>query len=318
MKENVTILSFDEVGKEMALHVKNVLAVVAAEYGHEFTITEKQGQDIDPDNNELTIACLSTEKQMGYINNGQYNAIVNPLKSYSVLNHFFPLKNKHGDQFNMVVIRQHKDSVLTDKSLEVAYQWALDRKHKITVADNAGESNAGLVTERIARLQQSYKEITIETLPVQKVAYEIITNPHQFDVLLVNDLAGDIIFNEAAAFCNAQILMPYLLLYNDTTTFVSVAAGNAMQELGKDTINPLNPIFAVAMMLYHKGFEAEATALKNAVNWTIYNGFLPKDIDTTNFYFATTLTELVCDYITGKIPDGVKKENIELRKSTII
>ena len=48
------------------------------------------------------------------------------------------------------------------------------------------------------------------------------------------------------------------------------------------------------------------------------NGFVTKDIDPANFYFTTTIGELISDYVADRIPDKVNKGNIELRKSTII
>ena len=58
--------------------------------------------------------------------------------------------------------------------------------------------------------------------------------------------------------------------------------------------------------------------VREAVEWTLSNGFVTKDIDPINFYFTSTLGELISDYVSGKVPGSVKKENIELRKSTII
>ena len=50
----------------------------------------------------------------------------------------------------------------------------------------------------------------------------------------------------------------------------------------------------------------------------LQNNFVTKDIDPVNFYFTSTIGDLIADYVSGKIPGSVKKENIELRKSTII
>jgi 3-isopropylmalate dehydrogenase len=54
------------------------------------------------------------------------------------------------------------------------------------------------------------------------------------------------------------------------------------------------------------------------VNWTLEHGFVTKDLDPVNFYFTSTIGELISDYVSGKIPGSIKKDNIELRKSTII
>ena len=72
------------------------------------------------------------------------------------------------------------------------------------------------------------------------------------------------------------------------------------------------------MLLDHLGLKAEADLLREAVNWTLMNGFVTKDIDPINFYFTTTVGELICDFIGNRIPSEVNQANIELRKSTII
>ncbi len=72
------------------------------------------------------------------------------------------------------------------------------------------------------------------------------------------------------------------------------------------------------MLLEHFSLKEEALLVREAVEWTLSNGFVTKDIEPVNFYFTSTLGELISDYVGGKIPGSVKKENIELKKSTII
>jgi 3-isopropylmalate dehydrogenase len=62
----------------------------------------------------------------------------------------------------------------------------------------------------------------------------------------------------------------------------------------------------------------EAELIRDAVDWTLQNGFVTKDIDPVNFYFTSTVGDLISDYVSGKIPGGVNRTNIEYRKSTII
>ena len=72
------------------------------------------------------------------------------------------------------------------------------------------------------------------------------------------------------------------------------------------------------MMLEYLNLNEEASIVKEAVSRTLENGFVTKDIDPVNFYFTSTIGDLVSDYVSGKMSEFVKKENIELRKSTII
>jgi 3-isopropylmalate dehydrogenase len=94
--------------------------------------------------------------------------------------------------------------------------------------------------------------------------------------------------------------------------------GSYPQAAGKDIANPLGSILSAAMMLDYFNLTDEATLVREAVNWTLGNSFVTKDIDPINFYFTSTVGELISDYVSGKIPGTVKQENIELRKSTII
>ena len=72
------------------------------------------------------------------------------------------------------------------------------------------------------------------------------------------------------------------------------------------------------MMLEYFGLRQEAQVVRDAVLWTLQNGFVTKDLDPTNFYFTTTIGELISDFAGGKNPASINKENIEIRKSTII
>ena len=72
------------------------------------------------------------------------------------------------------------------------------------------------------------------------------------------------------------------------------------------------------MMLDYFHLKEEAKLVREAVEWTIAHLFVTKDIDPINFYFTSTVGELICDYVCGRITGDINQQNIELRKSTII
>ena len=72
------------------------------------------------------------------------------------------------------------------------------------------------------------------------------------------------------------------------------------------------------MLLEYLELHEEAALVREAVDWTLQNNFVTKDIEPINFYFTSTIGELISDYIGNKISGMVNMENIELRKSTII
>ncbi len=152
---------------------------------------------------------------------------------------------------------------------------------------------------------------------VDNAAMQIIINPKQFDVVLTENMFGDIISDEASVISGSLGLLPSASIGNGSALFEPIH-GSYPQAAGKDIANPLGSILSTAMLLDHFELKEEADLVREAVNWTLQNGFVTKDIDPVNFYFTTTIGELISDYVQGKIPGSAKSENIEFNKSTII
>ncbi|HET9431874.1 MAG TPA: isocitrate/isopropylmalate family dehydrogenase, partial [Chitinophagaceae bacterium] len=169
----------------------------------------------------------------------------------------------------------------------------------------------------VQELSVEYPDVTLECLYVDNAAMQIILNPKQFDIILTENMFGDILSDEASVITGSIGLLPSASMGKKTVLFEPVH-GSYPQAAGKDIANPIGAILSAAMLLEHFNLAEEAALIREAVDWTLTNGFVTKDIDPVNFYFTTTLGELISDYVSGKIPGSVKKENIELRKSTII
>jgi 3-isopropylmalate dehydrogenase len=159
--------------------------------------------------------------------------------------------------------------------------------------------------------------VALDFLFVDNAAMQIILNPKQFDVILTENMFGDIISDEASVITGSLGLLPSASVGKGSALFEPIH-GSYPQAAGKDIANPLGSILSTAMLLDHIGLPAEAALIREAVNWSLQNGFVTKDIDPVNFYFTSTIGELICDFVGGKIPGSIKQENIELRKSTII
>jgi 3-isopropylmalate dehydrogenase len=152
---------------------------------------------------------------------------------------------------------------------------------------------------------------------VDNAAMQIILNPKQFDVILTENMFGDIISDEASVISGSLGLLPSASIGKGSALFEPIH-GSYPQAAGKDIANPLGSILSAAMLLDHFGLHNDAARIREAANWTLQNGFVTKDIDPINFYFTSTIGELISDYVSGKIPGDIHKGNIELRKSTII
>ena len=152
---------------------------------------------------------------------------------------------------------------------------------------------------------------------VENAAMQIILNPKQFDVILTENMFGDIISDEASVISGSLGLLPSASVGKGVALFEPIH-GSYPQAAGKDIANPLGSILSAAMMLDHFKMKDEAELIRKAVEWTLSNGFVSKDIDSVNSYSTSTIGDLIRDFIENRIPSNINKNNISLSKSTII
>jgi 3-isopropylmalate dehydrogenase len=271
----------------------------------------------------------------------QLFANIRPVSTYSSLHHLSPLKSRYLEGVDFVILREltggiyfgkkevdenntraSDDCVYTREEIErisrLAFEYAQKRKNKLTLVDKANVLETSRLWRKIVQeIASQYPEVKVDYLYVDNAAMQIILNPVQFDVILTENMFGDIISDEASVITGSLGLLPSASIGEKTALFEPIH-GSYPQAAGKDIANPCGSILSAAMLLEYFQLHEEAALVREAVEWTLSNGFVTKDIDPVNFYFTSTLGELICDYISGKIPGSVKRENIELRKSTII
>ena len=271
----------------------------------------------------------------------QLFANIRPINVYPSLNHLSPLKPKQLDNVDFVIYREltggiyfgnketnedgtwAKDECTYSKEeieriAHLAFKAARQRKRKLTLVDKANVLETSRLWRRVVQgVATQYTDITVNYMFVDNAAMQIIINPAQFDVILTDNLFGDIISDEASILTGSLGLAPSASVGN-TIGFFEPIHGSYPQAAGKDIANPLGSIMSSAMMLDYFGMKDEATLVREAVNWTLSNAFVTKDIDPVNFYFTSTIGDLITDYIHGKVPEAVNRNNIEMRRSTII
>ncbi|HWJ29938.1 MAG TPA: isocitrate/isopropylmalate family dehydrogenase, partial [Flavisolibacter sp.] len=94
--------------------------------------------------------------------------------------------------------------------------------------------------------------------------------------------------------------------------------GSYPQAAGKDNANPTGSILSAALLLDHLQMQKEAALVREAVAWALDARFVTKDIDPINYYFTSTVGDLISDYVAGRLPNDINQAYIELRKSTLI
>ena len=271
----------------------------------------------------------------------QLFANIRPVATYPALQHLSPLKAKILEGVDFVTFREltggiyfgkkelnaegtqaSDECIYTREEVEriahLAFKQAQQRRKRLTLVDKANVLETSRLWRKVVQeISAQYRDVKLDFLFVDNAAMQIILNPKQFDVILTENMFGDILSDEASVISGSLGLLPSASIGKGSALFEPIH-GSYPQAAGKDIANPLGSILSAAMMLDHFGLHADAAKIREAANWTLQNGFVTKDIDPINFYFTSTIGELISDYVGGKYPGDVHKGNIELRKSTII
>ncbi|GAC1379258.1 MAG: 3-isopropylmalate dehydrogenase [Ginsengibacter sp.] len=271
----------------------------------------------------------------------QLFANIRPVNTYSSLHHLSPLKDKYLKDVDFIIFRELTGGIYfgkkelneagteasdlcsyTKEEIEriaiLAFEAAMKRKKKLTLIDKANVlETSRLWRKTVQELAGKFPKVTVDYMYVDNAAMQIILNPAQFDVILTENMFGDIISDEASVLSGSLGLLPSSSIGTQTALFEPIH-GSYPQAAGKDIANPIGAILSAAMMLDHFQLKTEADRIREAVAWTLNNGFVTKDIDPINSYFTSTIGEIISDHVAAKIEKGVNNDNIILRKSTLI
>jgi 3-isopropylmalate dehydrogenase len=278
---------------------------------------------------------LKLRKSLGLFAN------IRPITTYSSLHHLSPLKSSRLEEVDFVVYREltggiyfGKKEVAADYSeasdlcvynrfeieriAHLAFVAAQQRRKQLTLVDKANVLETSRLWRKVVQeLAGQYPDVEVSYMFVDNAAMQIIVNPKQFDVILTENMFGDIISDEASVISGSLGMLPSASVGNKTALFEPIH-GSYPQAAGKDIANPVGSILSTAMMLDHFKMFEEASLVRAAVAWTLRTRFVTKDIDPINYYFTSTIGDLISDYVADRIPTDINRENIELRKSTII
>lgn len=162
----------------------------------------------------------------------------------------------------------------------VAFDMAMKRNKKLTSVD---KSNV-LETSRLWRsvmhkLREEYPEVEYSDLFVDNAAMQLVINPKQFDVIVTENMFGDILSDEASMITGSIGMLPSASLGEGTRGLYEPIHGSAPDIAGKSIANPLATILSLGMMLrYSFGLQEEALAVENAVKAVLEEGCRTADI----------------------------------------
>jgi len=188
-------------------------------------------------------------------------------------------KDASGAAFN--TMRYSEPEV--ERIARIAFETARGRRKKLTSVDKANVlETSRLWREVVVRVAKDYPDVALDHVYVDACAMYLCTQPARFDVIVTENLFGDILSDEAAALTGTLGMQPSSTIGGAVDLYEPVH-GSAPDIAGKDIANPLGAVASVAMMLRHTfKLEQAAVELENSINAVLDGGYRTTDIRRGN------------------------------------
>ncbi len=265
-------------------------------------------------------ALLKVRAELGLFAN------LRPTKMFGQLKDASPLKETGiRDGLDLMIVREltggiyfgeHKtfeengETVATDLMLyseheierigRVAFEAARKRGRKVHSVDKANVLDSSKLWRKVMhKLAEEYPDVEYSDILVDNTAMQLVRNPGQFDVIVTENMFGDILSDEASMLTGSIGMMPSASLSSTTLGMYEPIHGSAPDIAGKNIANPLGTILSAAMMLrYSFDMAKEADDIERAVNAVLDKGFRTVDIagkdENVKTVSCSEMGDLVC------------------------
>jgi len=170
----------------------------------------------------------------------------------------------------------------------IAFQLAQKRRKKLTSVDKANVLEVWRDT--VNQVAAEFPDVTVEHQYVDAMAMHLMNQPRSYDVVLTENLFGDILSDESAVITGSLGMLPSATIGGKVNLYEPVH-GSAPDIAGKGLANPLGAILTGALILRHSaGLEAEAVAIENSVRKVLEQGFRTPDLARSNPQGFTVLS----------------------------
>jgi 3-isopropylmalate dehydrogenase len=277
---------------------------------------------------------LRLRKELGLYAN------IRPVKTYTSLIGRSPLKRAHIEGTDLVVYREltggiyfgekgrsedgetaYDHSVYTTDEIsriaKLAFEAAMGRRKKLTLIDKSNVlETSRLWRQTVQTAALSYPDVEVEYLYVDNAAMQIILRPNQFDVILTENMFGDIISDESSVITGSIGLLPSASIGDKTSLFEPIH-GSYPQAAGKDMANPIATILSAGMMLEHFGLTEEAGLINTHIDFMIKKGLVTQDLHSQHFITCSKVGDVLSLLLDEQIAD-VQFENMFEGKLPVI
>lgn len=269
-------------------------------------------------------------------------ANIRPVKSYDSLLEKSPLKKEIIEGTDIYIYREltggiyfgekhldedgDKASDLCEYSrfeieriTHLAFKAAQSRRNKVTLVDKANVLETSRLWRKVVKeISNEYPDVELDFLFVDNAAMQIILNPKQFDVILTENMFGDIISDEASVIAGSIGLLASASVGDHTSLFEPIH-GSYPTAKGLGIANPIASILSAAMLLDHFELYEEAELVRKGVDLSLKMKVTTPDLNSESNVISTSkVGDFITDYIVESVNPKVNLTNINLGKSTII
>lgn len=274
-----------------------------------------------PPNLRPEAGLLSIRKGLGLFAN------IRPAYLYQDLADACPLKKEIiGDGFDLVILRELTGGLyfgerctkevngvmtavdtLTYNENEIrriavkAFDIARKRKHHVTSVDKANVLDSSRLWRKVVEeVAEDYPDVTLTHMLVDNCAMQLVMNPGQFDVILTENMFGDILSDEASMITGSIGMLSSASMNESKFGLYEPSHGSAPDIAGKGIANPIATILSAAMMLrYSFDLDQEAGAIEEAVKQVLKEGYRTADLMSEGCIQVGTekMGQLICERI---------------------
>lgn len=206
-----------------------------------------------------------------------------------------------------------------ERIAHLAFKAAQTRKRKLTLVDKANILESSRLWRKVVQeLAPKYADVTLDFQFIDTAAMQLILNPRQFDVILTENMFGDIISDEASVIGGSIGLLASASIGDKHAMFEPIH-GSYTQATNKGIANPIASILSAALLLEHYGLFEEAALVREGVNKSLKLHITTPDLNTKYDNISTSkVGDFIEDFINNPEETNLNFTNIHLGQSTII
>lgn len=266
---------------------------------------------------------------------------IRPIETYDLISDNSPLKNGLLTNVDFVIYREliggiyFGEKKLSEDGKEAsdlcsytveqieriaheAFKAAEQRHGKLTLVDKANVlETSRLWRKEVTRISNQYPNVKLDYLFVDNAAMQIIQQPQSFDVILTENMFGDILSDLASVITGSIGMLPSASVGGKNGLFEPIH-GSYPQAKGLDIANPMATILAVAMLLESFELNDEAKVVREAVLWAMEEGIVSVDLDAESPSKCSTIGDLIASRIENDREMTYNKKNTEESKGVLI